>query len=344
MIARSPATSSADSGVPRAASRRAASAAGGAVEGQGDQHGALALDQVVAGGLAGRRRVAVHAEQVVAELEGLAERQPVRRQLPQHVRCRRRRARRRCGADARWSTWRTCSAAPSSRPRRRPGRAPARTRRGTGRRSPRCGTGRTRSSAVATRSAGSPQRRSSSSDQESSRSPSRMAAAAPYCSGSPRHAGRPVRRPRTRGASPAGRAGCRRRPCSRRGPARWRAAAPGPRTRAAARPRRLDLGLDTRGSPTSRTPPGTACRRTPSAGPPRAARRRRARAGRAARPARRGSSSRTFWSRSRKAAHPVTRPTSVMRARLVGGAASLDWRAWHRSTQRAASASSIRGG
>ena len=60
----------------------------GAVERQGDQHGALALDQVVAGGLAGRRRVAVHAQQVVAELEGLTEREAVRRQLPQHVRCR----------------------------------------------------------------------------------------------------------------------------------------------------------------------------------------------------------------------------------------------------------------
>ena len=41
------------------------------------------------------------------------------------------------------------------------------------------------SSAGATRANGSPQRRSSSSDQDSSRAPSRMAAAAPYCCGSP---------------------------------------------------------------------------------------------------------------------------------------------------------------
>ena len=54
---------------------------GRAVEGQRDQHGALALDQVVAGGLAGGGRVAEDAEQVVAQLEGLAERQPERREL-----------------------------------------------------------------------------------------------------------------------------------------------------------------------------------------------------------------------------------------------------------------------
>ena len=42
------------------------------VERQGDQDGALALDEVVAGGLAGRRRVAEDAEDVVAQLEGLA--------------------------------------------------------------------------------------------------------------------------------------------------------------------------------------------------------------------------------------------------------------------------------
>ena len=64
--------------MPRAASSRAASAAGRAVEGQGDQHRALALDQVVAGRLAGGRGVAEHPEQVVAQLERLAERQPER--------------------------------------------------------------------------------------------------------------------------------------------------------------------------------------------------------------------------------------------------------------------------
>ena len=49
------------------------------VEGEGDEHGALALDQVIAGGLAGDDGVAEDAEQVVAELEGLAEREAERR-------------------------------------------------------------------------------------------------------------------------------------------------------------------------------------------------------------------------------------------------------------------------
>ncbi len=58
---------------------------GGGVQGEGDQHGALALDEVVAGRFARGGRVAVHPEQVVAELERLAERQAVRRQLGQLV-------------------------------------------------------------------------------------------------------------------------------------------------------------------------------------------------------------------------------------------------------------------
>ena len=41
----------------------------GSVEREGDEHGALALAQVVAGGLARRLRVAEDAEQVVAQLE-----------------------------------------------------------------------------------------------------------------------------------------------------------------------------------------------------------------------------------------------------------------------------------
>ena len=236
MIARSPATSSADSGEPRRAVEEGGVGRRGAVERQRDQHGALALDQVVAGGLAGGRRVAVHAEQVVAELERLAERQAVRRQLPQHVAVSRRRARRRCGAAARSSTWRTCSAAPSSRCRRPRGRGPGRTRRGTGRRSPRSGTGRTprarappgrraarsvaaarRTTTAAGRRAGSPRRRRTAPGRRATRPP-----------GAPR---------RRCGASPAGRGGCPRRPCSRRGPGRWRAAAPGRRTRGPARPR-----------------------------------------------------------------------------------------------------------
>ena len=49
-----------------------------AASGQRDQHRALALGEVVAGRLAGDLRVAEDAEQVVAQLERLAERQPER--------------------------------------------------------------------------------------------------------------------------------------------------------------------------------------------------------------------------------------------------------------------------
>ena len=45
----------------------------GPLHGERDQQGALALAQVVARGLAGDRRVAEHAEQVVAQLEGDAD-------------------------------------------------------------------------------------------------------------------------------------------------------------------------------------------------------------------------------------------------------------------------------
>ena len=68
-------------------------------------------------------------------------------------------------------------------------------------------------------------------------------------------------RPRTPGASRGARAGCRRRPCSRRGPARWRAAARAPRRPAAARAPRPGTVRPPRGSPSSRTPRGTACPR-----------------------------------------------------------------------------------
>ena len=104
------------------------------------------------------------------------------------------------------------------------GPGPGPRRRGTARRSPRCGTGRRRRAPArpgrAAARSGAAARRTS----DSSRSPSRIAAAAPYCSGSPRH---PASRCSCskRGASPVGRGGCRRRPCSRRGPGRSRAAA-----------------------------------------------------------------------------------------------------------------------
>ena len=62
--------------------RRAARRAGGSptprqlLAGQADEHGALALAQVVAGRLAGDLGIAEDAEQVVAQLERDAERQP----------------------------------------------------------------------------------------------------------------------------------------------------------------------------------------------------------------------------------------------------------------------------
>ena len=83
MIRRSSATSASVRGVPSAASSRAASCRRCRVEGEGDEHGALALDQVAAGRLPGRRRVAEDAEQVVAQLEGLAQREPERAELAQ---------------------------------------------------------------------------------------------------------------------------------------------------------------------------------------------------------------------------------------------------------------------
>ena len=116
-------------------------------------------------------------------------------------------------------------------------RGPAPRRRGTGRRSPRCGwcrrtrarrarrRGRARSGGAARRTRTAAGRRAGSP---------RPRRTAPGRRTSPARGGRP----RTRGAWPAGRGACRRRPCSRRGPARSRAAArarprPGP-----ARPRR----------------------------------------------------------------------------------------------------------
>ena len=181
---------------------------GSGVQRQRHQHRPLALDQVVAGRLAGHLGVAEHPEQVVAQLERLAQRQPERGRAPRAPAAGPRPGRRRRAAGARWSTSRTCSAAPSSRSRRRPGRGPARRRPGTARPSPRCGTGRRRPSPAPIRS--QPEARSGGAarrPRSSSRSPSRIAAAAPYCVGVAAPAGPPVRgleRPVRRGAAAPG--------------------------------------------------------------------------------------------------------------------------------------------
>ena len=86
MMPRSSATSSTASAVPSARVEAGGLGGRGGLERERDQHGPLALDQVVARRLAGRRRVAEHAEQVVAQLERLAERQAVRRTARRSVR------------------------------------------------------------------------------------------------------------------------------------------------------------------------------------------------------------------------------------------------------------------
>ena len=161
--------------------------------------------------------------------------------------------------------------------------------------------------------------RRSSSDQQSSRSPSRIAAAAPYCSG---FAGHPCSRwiARTHGASPAGRAGCRRRPCSRRGPARSRAAAPATRTRA--QRDRVDPSAGSRarrprGGPSSRRRPATACRRGCWCGRLDQALRVRTERRRAIRPARRTNASSVDSMSSRNRAGPTRRP--ILRAARSSG-------------------------
>ena len=70
----------------------------------------LALAEVVAHGLAGDGGVAEHAEEVVAQLEGLAERHAVRGERAGEVVERARRARRRGAAAARRCTCPTCTA------------------------------------------------------------------------------------------------------------------------------------------------------------------------------------------------------------------------------------------
>ena len=145
-----------------------------------DQHGALALAQVVAGRLAGLLRVAEHAEHVVAQLERLAERQPVRR-------VRRKQVRRRTGQSAAQQQRvldRVLRAlVPDHLARavggfaRRAADVPARACRGTARPSARCASGRRPGDRGQARHRRRPDPLSSSSLQDRHRSPSRIAAA-----------------------------------------------------------------------------------------------------------------------------------------------------------------------
>ena len=110
----------------------------GPLLGQRDEQGLLALAQVVVGGLAGDGRVAEDAQDVVAQLERLAQRQPDGRCRPRTPRGRRRRWPRRAAAAAGPCSRRSCSGRRSARPARRAGRRRRAAGRGTGRRSPRC--------------------------------------------------------------------------------------------------------------------------------------------------------------------------------------------------------------
>ena len=116
MIRRSSATSASTAAGPSASSSRLRVLGGGAAS-RASATSTVRLPSIRSSpaGLPVDRRVAEDAEQVVAQLERLAERQPERGSAAPSCRARRRRpARRRCGAAARWSTSRTCSAAPSS--------------------------------------------------------------------------------------------------------------------------------------------------------------------------------------------------------------------------------------
>ena len=144
--------------------------------------------------------VAEDAEQVVAQLEGLA-RGAGRsgEQRLDDLGRRRRPARRRRAAAARRSTSPTCSAPPAwPWSTSAVARGPAARRRGTARARPRCGWRRRPAAPRRRTSAGRPQPRSSSSAHDSSRSPSRTAAAAPYCSGRPGQPGAAVELARRR--------------------------------------------------------------------------------------------------------------------------------------------------
>ena len=138
--------------------------------------------------------------------------------------------------------------------------------------------------------------------RSSSRSPSRIAAGGAVLLRVAAPAGARGARPRRPGAWRAGRAGCRRRPCSRRGPARWRAAA-----RATAQARDQgglvgDAGRDGAVAPPAerRAEPLAAGDRRPGLGDAAGRRRRPSGASRSACSSRKASSA--AWTRLRKPA------------------------------------------
>ena len=176
--------------LPSAASSRAASSAGARVERQGDQHRALALDEVVARP-ACRWRTGRRTRRAGRRAAGTPRRAAARTRVSSHQlrRAARRPASRRCAAAARWSTSRTCSAAPSSpRRRRRPPRACTETSRNwpaitsaaapvedverrhrPGRAAARSGAAARRTSSAAGRRAGSPRTRRTARGRRASR-------------------------------------------------------------------------------------------------------------------------------------------------------------------------------
>ena len=201
----------------------------GPLHGEREQQRALALAQVVAGGLAGDRRVAEHAEQVVAQLEGHADvgAEPAVAATPGPGRPRR--SRRRGAAAAPRCRRRSCSGRSAARPGPTVAGGLVEARRGTGRRAPRCASPPT----------GAPRA------QRRPRPARRRAACRRPRPGRGRRAGwRPRRRTgpagrasrrrraggRTRRARSAGRGGWRRRPSGRRGSARRPGSAPARRS------------------------------------------------------------------------------------------------------------------
>ena len=222
---------------------------------------------------AGRRRpacrcglVAERAEDVVAQLERLAERRPVGRQRTRRARRGDRRARRRRGAAARSCTCRTCSGRCGGRwrGRCRPGRCPA--RRGTGPRSARS-SARSRPRTPRPVRPSSADRRTPRPDRRSGSPPLRRSAVTRPAT-SPARGSRRTRRGRC--ARPAG---WPIRPSRRRGRARRRGAARRRRPcrstagrRARHRPRRRPSG---RTPGRRRLPPARTKRASASSGGPR---------------------------------------------------------------------------